>query len=166
MDYQMKPLSERTFSGSRITAITFPELNAGSEGRGSPDGHLCAELTREQPAGSAKAAVSAGRTQQTWCPSNYRIQIDGINTAKVGKIESFTITQTSTLDAVGEERDFQAQPGKLHIPNLVLTVPAAGAEDWMKWHRDFVIEGNNGQEKERSGVIELLSPDLKNVLAR
>ena len=33
-----------------------------------------------------------------------------------------------------------------------------------KWHEDFVIKGNNGEDKEKGGTLEYLTADLKDVL--
>jgi hypothetical protein len=45
-----------------------------------------------------------------------------------------------------------------------VTVSAAHAADFVTWHEDFVIKGNNDQTHEKEGKLEFLSPDLKEVL--
>ena len=38
------------------------------------------------------------------------------------------------------------------------------ADDWYKWHEDFVIKGNCEEDKEKTGTLQYLSPNLKDVL--
>ena len=52
----------------------------------------------------------------------------------------------------------------LEIPNLVVTLSESHAEDWYVWHEDFVIGGNNGEDKEKGGTLELLAPNLQETL--
>lgn len=45
-----------------------------------------------------------------------------------------------------------------------VTLPEANAEAFYNWHESFVIKGNNGPDEERSGTLEFVTPDLKEVL--
>ena len=40
----------------------------------------------------------------------------------------------------------------------------ASAADWRNWHEDFVIGGNNGPAQEKSGTLELLTPNMASAL--
>src|SRR5262249_38882993 len=60
-------------------------------------------------------------------------------------------------------RDYQREPSSLEIPNLVITLPETRADQVYAWQDDFLIKGNNGDDKEKSGSIEFLSPNLKDV---
>jgi hypothetical protein len=51
--------------------------------------------------------------------------------------------------------------GPPRIPNVVLNLPDTGANDFYTWHQDFVIQGNNGADKEKNGTLEFLSADLR-----
>ena len=85
-------------------------------------------------------------------------------TSRVNKIEALVIKQKVTESAVGEARDAQIEPARLEFPNLVITLAEAYADPFYAWHDDFVIKGNNGQDKERNGTLELLTPNLQDVL--
>jgi hypothetical protein len=52
----------------------------------------------------------------------------------------------------------------LELPNLVFYLPEAFAKPFFDWHEDFVIKGNNGDDRERAGSLELLEPSLKQSL--
>lgn len=55
------------------------------------------------------------------------------------------------------------RPGQswLLVPDLLVTLPRSEASDWQRWHEDFVVKGNNGPDDEKTGVLELLAPDLR-----
>ncbi len=113
------------------------------------------------PAGGFGGGKAA---QKVWLPSNFRLQIDGLDCSKVNKIDSFTVKQT-VIDDVGESRDFVKEPGKLEFPNLVITLAESTVATWQDWFEDFVIKGNVGDDKERTGTLEFLSPNLVDTLA-
>ena len=50
--------------------------------------------------------------------------------------------------------------------SVKVTLPEGYAQSWYGWLDDFVVKGNNGQDKERDGSIIYLSADLKTELAR
>ena len=52
----------------------------------------------------------------------------------------------------------------LEYPNLVLTVPESAAQPWIGSADDFIIQGNNGQGKERSGTLDFLAQNVATVL--
>jgi hypothetical protein len=43
-------------------------------------------------------------------------------------------------------------------------MPDAFAAPLYAWHDDFVVRGNNSQDRERIGLLEYLAPDLQSVL--
>ena len=106
--------------------------------------------------------------QKRGSPPNFRLKLDGLDTAcaRVNKIEALTIKQKVVEDPVGEHRDYQKVPASIEYPNLVVTFSEAFADDVYKWHEDFVINGNNAQDKEKGGSLEFLSPDLKTSCSR
>ncbi|HWF86401.1 MAG TPA: hypothetical protein VG222_16185, partial [Vicinamibacterales bacterium] len=44
------------------------------------------------------------------------------------------------------------------------TCGEAAADQLYAWHEDFVINGNNGQDKEKGGTLEYMSANMKDVL--
>ena len=82
----------------------------------------------------------------------------------MNKVEALTVKQKVTDNAVGEIRDYEKVATSVEIPNLVITLSESHAEEFYKWHEDFVIAGNNDQSLERGGHLEYLSSNLKEVL--
>jgi hypothetical protein len=99
------------------------------------------------PCGSSKA-------QKKWLASNFRLTIDGLDCSFVNKLDALVIKQ----EVAGKE------PTNIEFPNLVFTVAESHAESIYQWHEDFVIKGNNGQENEKTGTLEYLTPNLSTAL--
>jgi len=98
--------------------------------------------------------------------SNFRIDIDGIPTTRVARIEPITIRMPlagSPAAAAGIHPE-KGPAGTLELPMLHLSVSRADAAAWRAWFEQFVVGGNNGQANEKNGSITLLAPDMKEAL--
>jgi len=116
------------------------------------------------PAGGAPAGGQGIRDARPWLPMNFRLTINGLDCTRVTKIDSFTIKQTVQSDALGVQRDYLKEPGKIEFPNLVVTISELGGQTWRDWFEDFVIKGNCGEDKEKMGTLEFLAPNRQDVL--
>jgi phage tail-like protein len=166
-DYSQKEVSRLTFFQALITEVGFPALDAASKDAAKMTVKFAPEHTRmsTQPSGAVQAPIGKGE-QKKWLPSNFRLKIDGLDNActRVNKIEALTIKQKVIENPCGELRDSEKIPASIEYPNLVVTFDESHADDVYKWHEDFVINGNNGQDKEKGGTLEYLSANLKDVL--
>jgi phage tail-like protein len=142
---------ERRFQGALVSEVGFPALDGASK----EAAFLTVKLRPEQVA-DAKAGgrlqTRAAAKQKQWLASNFRLDIDGLDCKRVATIDAFTVTQ--------------ATPDTVEVPNLTIALSAASADSWQDWHDDFLVNGNNGPDRERSGSITFLGPDLKTELAR
>jgi len=164
-DYELKEQSRLDFHQALISEVGFPALDAASKDAALLALKFQPEYTRIKP--GSKAAVSAlpAKTRpKPWLLSNFRLKIDGLDCTRVNKIEALVVKQNVTTHAVGETRDYQTEPLSLEIPNLVVTLAESHAKAFYDWHEDFVIKGNNGADKTKSGTLEYLSPDLHDAL--
>jgi len=156
-DFQLNAVAQRDFFNALLTETTIPSADAGSKDPAYMTLKFAPELTRKgKPSGGKLSGPGKGE-QKLWLPSNFRLTIDKVDCSKVSKIDSFTIKQSVASDDVGEQRDYLKEPGKLEFPNLTITVAETGLDDWERWHEDFVINGNNGQESEKNGSLVFLS---------
>lgn len=48
--------------------------------------------------------------------------------------------------------------------DLVLPFPSVDVDLWRAWADDFIVKGNNGQNKEKQGAIEVMAPNHDDVL--
>jgi phage tail-like protein len=163
-DFKQRPRTERQFFEALITETTIPACDASDMDPGFLTVKLAPELTRMvKPGGSLPPPPPPTRA---WRPANFRLAIDGLDTSRVSKIDSFTIKQQIVEDSVGGDRIPGKVPGKLEFPNLKITFAESSAQSWLDWLEDFVVKGNAGDDKERNGTLELLSPNQGTVLAR
>jgi hypothetical protein len=155
-DFDYNELSRLNFQDGVITELTMPALDAGSKDAAK----LLVTI------GSSSFDHAAGRYplnakhQKMWSPANFRLSIDGVDTRRVSKIDSFTIKQSITEDAKGVK-----VPGKIEIPDLSISIADEDAGSITAWLEDFIVNGHNGEDFERGGKLEYLAPDNRTVLA-
>lgn len=165
--YDLKAESERQFFNAMITETTIPAMDGASKEPAYMTVTFSPEYTRVQKASGPIDALPFGKNEQkVFLPSNFKLEIDGLDCSKVSRVESFTVRQTVVTDNIGDARDFAKEPGKLEFPNLKITIVEATAQPFLDWHENFVIKGNNDEGAEKKGSLTLLSPDLKTPLAK
>jgi len=166
LDFNMVAKSEREFFNALITETTVPALDGASKEPAYRTVRVRPEYTRVRKPSARKVAVAAfGKEARAWLPSNFRVQIDGLDCSKVQRVDSFTVKQTAPQDAVGDARDYEIVPGRVEFPNLRITLAEVSAESWAAWHQSFVIDGNNDESQEKGGSLVFLSADRKTELA-
>jgi phage tail-like protein len=168
MDYTLTPKSERQFMQALITETTIPAMDGSSKEPAYMTVKFSPEIIRNVAASGNKAEYGEyGKNEQkVFLPSSFKLEIDGLDCSKVTKIDSFTVKQSVVSDDIGDARDSAKEPGKLEFPNLKITISEVIAESWIAWHKDFVIEGNNDESREKNGMLTLLSPNGQKALAR
>lgn len=170
-DYNYKEHSRLTFFNALITEVGMPALDAASKDAAKMTLKFAPEYTRTTTTtggpsvAGGKYGINAG-IQKKWLPANFRLKIDGLDEActRVNKIEALVVKQKVIEHAVGELRDYEKEPAHLEIPNLVITFPESHSKQFYDWHESFVIKGQNGDDKEKGGTLEYLTPALDQVL--
>jgi hypothetical protein len=169
-DYDGKVRKTLDFHTAAITEIGFPALDAASKDAAKLTLKLTPEWTYTKFARGGESIAGrypTGKGQQKkWSPANFRLRIDGLEKAcaKVNKIEALSVKQKLTQNNTGEYRDYSVEPAGLEIPNLVITLPDSHAKQFYDWRKDFIIDGNCGEDQEKTGTLEFLSNDLQHVL--
>jgi hypothetical protein len=164
MDFNSNPVSERQFSDALITETTSPAFDGSSKDAAYFMVKIAPEVIRTSTGSAAKTGLLPKQT--IWQASNFRFEMAGLDGSKVARIDPFTVRQAVTGDAVGEQRVYEKTPGKIEFPNLKISLSASSAGTWAAWFDDFVVKGNNGDDKERNGAIVFLSADLTKELGR
>jgi phage tail-like protein len=165
-DFDYRPVSRMQWFNALISEVGFPACDAASKDAAKMTIKITPEYTR-MVQGQTGSAYPPNRIapalQKKWLPANFRLQIAGCQTAcsRVNKIEAITVKTVIDVKAVGELRNYPAVPPHLDIPNLTVTTSEAVAAEFYQWHEDFVIKGNNGNDKERGGTLEFITPDLR-----
>ena len=165
-DYNYKSVGELQFFNGLITSVTFPTLDLAAKDAASITVSIAPEYTRPQNGNGAPVGNFSSKTQKKWLPSNFRFEMNGLDGTRVNHIDAITIGQQVTEDAVGEMRDLEKTPTSLAIPNVKLTLPEAYAQSWAGWLDDFLVKGNNSNDKERDGSITYLDYSTKTEMGR
>ncbi len=165
IDYDRNIVSQLEFFHAVLTEVGFPALDASSKQAAKMTVKFSPEYTRLKK-GSGKLQPPPGQaaSSKNWLTDNFRLAISGLDCSHVNKIDALTIKQNINASAIGKERLLDLQSSSLEVPNLAVTLAESTAQSFYDWHKDFIIDGNNGQNKEKSGTLELLTPDLKEVL--
>lgn len=164
-DFKLDAKARREFREAVITETTFPALDAAAKTPAQLTVKVAPEsIARTKASGNLKAG--AAQKQKAWLVSNFRFELDGLDAKMVSKIDAFTVKQTMATDDVGDVRDFQREPGQVEFPNLRVTLAESSAQSWRDWFDDFVVKGNNGDEREKNGAIVFLDAARKQELGR
>jgi phage tail-like protein len=164
-DYDGTAVSQIDFFNGILSSVGFPALDGASKDAASLTVSVAPEYTRPKAA-SGKTSVSSSKIQKKWMPANFRFEMAGLDGSRVNHIDAITIGQKVVENAVGEQRDYEKAPAALEVPNVKLTLAQAYAGTWASWLDDFVVKGNNSNDKERNGSIVYLDPSLKVELGR
>jgi len=169
-DYDYHPRGSLAFTRALISEVSFPALDAASKDAAKLTVKLAPELMRSSrtppKADGAKLTVTKPQQQKKWLPSNFKLEIDGLDCTRVNKVGPLVARQAVMESAAGELRDYEREPSHWDFGNLIVTLPESHAEGWHQWHEDFVIKGENGNDKEKNGSLVYLAPDLKTELFR
>jgi len=155
-DMNFKVFQTMEFRNALITEIGFPALDAASKDAAKMTLKFQPEFTRI----STKAGGTLGpapHLQEKWLVSNFKLTINGMNTSFVSKVDAINVK----LDFAAGEATRLNQLVGINIPNLKIRIAEAHAQDFVSWHEDFVIKGNNSTENEKIGSLSFLSNDLK-----
>lgn len=164
-DFKLDATSERQFFNALITETGIPACDGSSKEPAYLTLKLAPEYTRLVKASGKTSLDLSKQGQGVWLPANFRLTIDGLDTSRVNKIDAFTVKQ-KVIESVGDARDYLKEPAKVEFPNLGITLSELTGDSWTAWHEDFVIQGNNGDDKEKNGMLEFLSPNRSSVLLR
>jgi hypothetical protein len=96
--------------------------------------------------------------------SNFRFTLGNLDTNRVASIGPFIITRATTASSIGPLRDPAIQTAPTKFPDLEVVTSDASAASWAAWRDDFLVNGNNTDEKELDGSLILLGPDMKTPL--
>lgn len=163
VDYQST--SVREFFSAVITEVTVPTCDAAS----NEVNYLTVKI---KPAGlryrlgeGGQINVPTPNPKKKWVSSNFRVELGGLSTDHIHKIDSFTWKQNVIkTDKEPLQIPSVGDTSPVEVPNVRLTISMADIDPWMAWFQSFVIEGNSAESNEMNGSIGFLSPDLQHTL--
>ena len=167
-DHDFKEQSRKTFYHALITETMLPALDAASKDAAKMTVKLTPESVRTTTGSGKQTSTSGGnaQAQKKWLPSNFKLDIPGLDCTRVNKIGELVVKQKVVENPVGELRDYEKEPAHAEFGNVVVTMAESYADTWYKWFEEFVVKGNCGQDQEKNGSLTYLTPDLKTELFR
>jgi hypothetical protein len=163
-DRNMNARSVREFTSALITEVGIPTCDGSSK----DPAYVTVKLAPEDIVfkdGSGKIAGEIDGKQKDWLPSNFRLEIPGLDCSRVNKVDGFTIKQTAVDDDIGDG-DGGKEPGKLEFPGIRVYLAEAASQTWIDYFESFVIRGNNTEDQEKNGTLVFLSPNRERELVR
>jgi hypothetical protein len=143
-------------SHARIREVVLPALDAVSRDK------RCLSL-RIAPRGVRRIKrpmplADFDRRERDFLAHNFSVEIDGLDCKGVLAVDSLSV-QTRFPEGGSGRR------GLLVFPHIHLHVEEQRADPFEEWFEDFIIRGNNDDDKERTGTITYFDPFLTDPLA-
>jgi hypothetical protein len=151
VDDQGKARSYLDFREAVITEFVVPSSDASKRVEGTFGLTAAIRESVVRPGDGADLSATVNAPQKKFLTANFRVRIGSLPTARVITIGALPFRRTT---------------GGLQPPELVITFPVADFGSWAQWADDFIVRGNNGQDKELQGSIEWLDASLRNVVAK
>ncbi|HVP62174.1 MAG TPA: phage tail protein [Myxococcaceae bacterium] len=160
-DYNARELTRLEFSNALISEVDLPALDATSRATAKMTVKFSPEFIRSKKGNGV--AIKFEIAADKWRTSDFKLKIDGLDdaTSRALKIEAITIKQKVVENAVGEQRDYQKQPAGVDFSDVAVTVADSHAQSFYDWGQDFIVQGNNGDDKERGGTLDYLDSRLR-----
>jgi len=163
-DFDYKAKTVREFSRAFITEVGFPELNGDGKDPLYITIKMTPEVTKYSMGDGNQVTGEENVTSKKWYVSNFRVTMGSLPCDRISKVDAFAMKQSVIMDRVGKFRSPTKHPAKVEIDNLKFTFSEADLEQWMTFHKTFIVDGKCGDGDELSGSIEILGPDLEEVL--
>ena len=163
-DFNYKAQRRAEFGQALITEVTVPKLDGSSKDPGALTVKITPYISALKKGGGETVKAPASKAQKLWLPSNFRLEIGGLECKRVAKIDAFTIKQS--LEDIGEVREYQKVPGKIEYPNLKLSIAQADLDSWLAWYENFLVKAQNADSDEKDGTLTFLASNLKDEIGR
>jgi T4-like virus tail tube protein gp19 len=163
-DFDFKCKFEQWFSDALVTETKFPPLDGSAKEPAYLSVTLHPERVETRKGDGTVLRANHGVHQKLWQPSNFRLDIQGIDCSYVNKIESFAVTQKVKPLYTGGARFPELEPTGVEFSNFIVYVALEHAGDFMAWYERFIMRGDKDTRQERDGFLEFLAPDGKDVL--
>jgi hypothetical protein len=163
-DFNFKSKLEQWFEDALITETKFPALDGSAKEPAYLSVTLLPEKVKLTKGDGSPVQGKHGMNQKLWLPSNFRLDIQGIDCKYVNKIESFSVTQKTKPLYTGSTRFPQVEPTGIDFSNINIYMGVDHASDFLAWYDKFIMHGDKDTKQERDGFLEFLGPDTKTVL--
>ena len=163
-DFDFRSKIEQWFEDALITETKFPTLDGGARDPAYLTVTIQPERIHTKHGDLHRVTGVTGMAQKMWTPSNFRLEIGGINCKHVNRIDAFSVSQRVRPLYLGSTRFPEFEPTGVNFSNITVYTAVEHAGDFMRWYEDFVVKGGKDSSEERDGFLEFLGPDTRTVL--
>jgi hypothetical protein len=163
-DFDYNARTELAWQDGLITSVNFPKLDASGKDAVYLDVEVEAEQVRWSKA-DGKISAQYGTKQKAWLAPNFRFSLGNLPCERVSTIDAFTWKCSVATDHTGIHREHAKVPAKVTTPDIKFEVSAADAGPWSDAARKWFVDGQHLENHHMQGRIELLGPDMKQVMA-
>jgi len=160
-----KVRSVLTFSDAVLTSVTFPALDATSRAAGTLTVVFDIGDALDQTGDGTIYAVPGAGKQKAWLVSNFRVTLPGLPCNRVTSVDALTWRVSGARDDIGQPRVPVIREPEVTVPDVTLTIGLADHDAWHTAAKAWFIDGKRTDAHEIDGSIELLSADLRTVVA-
>ncbi|QSA97921.1 hypothetical protein [Methylococcus sp. EFPC2] len=151
------------FSDAIVNEVRFSTLDATSRERFTLGLKLSAGQTRWSK-GGGKANyrdIKAGDRRNVWLAANFRLDIAGLDSRAVMRIESFSLVRKGNpgLGNGPQYRDYEDGETGFEMPKLTLGLSDYFGTEVFDWYEELHADTADAEAAERSGTLTLLAAD-------
>ena len=160
LDSHSKVLHRIEFGDAQVTSFTLPALDRSSKGPAYFSASFRPAILKHTTGGDT---LTAGSTvlpaQKIWNTSNFRFQIDGLDTesAAISKVSSFSLNTAVKQMHLGDRRLPDVEPTGTTYSNVVIVVPMSKASGILSWF-DQAVNRGTVEASEKTASLEFLGP--------
>lgn len=163
-DFDFRSKIEQWFEDALITETKFPTLDGGARDPAYLGVTIQPERIDTKRGDGHRVTGITGMAQKMWTPSNFRLDINGIDCEHVNRIDAFSVSQRVRPLYLGSQRFPELEPTGVDFSNITVYTAVEHAQDFMRWYEAFVVKGGKESREERDGYLEFLGPDTRTVL--
>lgn len=145
MDFDRKAVARRQMDEMLLNTVEIPELDGSSKDVQYVKLSMSPGRVKEETPDASPVATTGTKTK-AWTTSAFRVSIDGLATNRISKVSPLTIGRNSK--------------GELEYSNLKFTFSEVDVPTWKQWAQETAT----GKPVEKSGQIQLLGPNMTDVL--
>jgi hypothetical protein len=163
LDTNLQATTELQFDKAVISATTIPAMDASSKLECVLAVRLTAAATNMRHT-SGPIAGLVPKQKKAWLSSNFRLEIDGLDTTTISKVNALTIMSAERNAAADRSRWPAGSVSAIDFPDLRVLFAEQSLKTWADWHDRFVVHGENDDTQEKSGSLVFLAPDRQSQL--
>ena len=165
-DFNYKAQRRMDIMNMLMTKVTMPTLDGESKETGYFDIEMQPEQCRWIKEGGQDVRGLIGPKQKGWHCANWRLEIGGLPTKRVAKVEGLAWECKTTFDWIGDSRENTAHPVATTVTDWTIHVSMADIEPWQAKAKQWFVDGHCLEGDEMTAALTLMSPNFATEFGR